>query len=111
MSSEGRVKSKGGVVRSKGGGVSIIKALWSSWLSTHRQYCGCACKDKSSILDVALFQILYNNNNSDKLDPLYLEIPTGLLLDSYWTPLYPFLRNLQFLVIWDHASRNLLELH
>ena len=28
------------------------------------------------------FFILYNNNNSDKLDPLYSEIPTGLLLDS-----------------------------
>ena len=53
--------------------------------------------------------------------------PTGLLLDSYWTPTgllaldsywaptellvlgstYPFLRNPQFLVIWDHSSRNL----
>ena len=33
------------------------------------------------------FYILYNNNNSDKLDPLYSEIPTGLLvLDSYWIP-------------------------
>ena len=57
-------------------------------------------KVKSSILNVVVFFILYNDNNSDKLDPLYSEIPTGLLLDSlYWTPVYPFLRNLQFLVI------------
>ena len=78
----------------------MLKPLWSSWLSTDVQYCGCAPKVKSSILDAALFLILYNNNNSDKLDPLYSEIPTGLLLDSlYWTPVYPFLRNPQFLVI------------
>ena len=64
----------------------MLKPSWSSWLSTHVQYCGCAPKVKSSILDAALFFILYNNNNSDKLDSLYLEIPTGLLLDSYWTP-------------------------
>ena len=60
----------------------MSKPLWSSWLSTHVQSCGCARKVKSSILDVVLFYILYNNNNSDKLDPLYSEIPTGLLLDS-----------------------------
>jgi len=45
--------------------------------------CNCAHEVKSSILDVALLLLLYNNNNSDKLDSLYLEIPTGLLvLDS-----------------------------
>ena len=65
----------------------MLKPSWCSWLSTHVQYCGCAPKIKSSILDAALFFILYNNNNSDKLDPLYSEIPTGLLvLDSYWIP-------------------------
>ena len=64
----------------------MSKPLWSSWLSTYVQYCGCARKVKSSILDVVLFFLLYNNNNSDKLDSLYLEIPTGLLLNSYWTP-------------------------
>ena len=69
----------------------MLKPSWSSWLSTHVQYCGCAPKVKSSILDAALFFILYNNNNSDKLDPLYSEIPTGLLLDSYWTPSTGFL--------------------
>jgi len=31
----------------------------------------------------------------------------NFLLDSlYWTPLYPFLRNPQFIVIWDHSGRN-----
>ena len=49
-------------------------------------YCDCAYEVESSILNAVLFYILYNNNNSDKLDSLYLEIPTGLLLDSYWTP-------------------------
>ena len=74
--------------------------MWYKWFSARVHYCGCVHKVKSSILDVALFFILYNNNNSDKLDSLYLEIPTGLLLDSlYWTPVYPFLRNPQFLVI------------
>ena len=86
--------------------------MWYKWFSAPVHYCGCVHKVKSSILDVALFYILYNNNNSDKLDSLYLEIPTGLLLDSlywtpigllleswYWTPVYPFLRNPQFLVI------------
>ena len=61
--------------------------MWYKWFSARVHYCGCVHKVKSSILDVALFFILYNNNNSDKLDSLYLEIPTGLLvLDSYWTP-------------------------
>ena len=64
----------------------ILKLLWSSWLSAHVQNCGCVHEVKSSNLHGALFYILYNNNNSDKLDPLYLEIPTRLLLDSYWTP-------------------------
>ena len=49
-------------------------------------YCDFVHEVKSSILNLVLFLILYNNNNSDKLDSLYLEIPTGLLLDSYWTP-------------------------
>ena len=49
-------------------------------------YCDFVHEVKSSIFDVVLFFILYNNNNSDKLDSLYLEIPTGLLLDSYWNP-------------------------
>ena len=75
-------------------------------------FCDFVHEVKSSILDLVLFLILYNNNNSDKLDSLYLEIPTALLLDSlywtpigfllqslYWTPVHPFLRNPQFLVI------------
>ena len=97
--------------------------MWYRWFSTHVLYCKCAHEVQSSILDAALFFILYNNNNSDKLDSLYLEIPTRLLLDSYWTPtgllldslywsptgvlleslywtpVYPFLSNPQFLVI------------
>ena len=74
--------------------------MWYKWFSAHVHYCGCVHKVKSSILDVALLLLLYNNNNSDTLDSLYLEIPTGLLLESlYWNPVYPFLRNPQFLVI------------
>ena len=60
--------------------------MWYRWFSTHVCYCDCAYEVERSILDAALFFILYNNNNSDKLDSLYLEIPTGLLLDSYWNP-------------------------
>ena len=60
--------------------------MWFRWFSTHVYYCDYAHEVVSSILDAALFLILYNNHNSDKLDSLYLEIPTGLLRDSYWNP-------------------------
>ena len=71
--------------------VGIVKPLWYTWLSTHCYYCECNLKVEGSIPVGALFFILYNNNNnSDKLlvllDYLYLKIPTGFLLDSYWTP-------------------------
>ena len=66
---------------------TVVKPTWCNWLSTSVFYCHCAHEVKSLILDAALFYILYNNNNSDKLDPSYWKIPTGLLLDSlYWTP-------------------------
>ena len=54
--------------------------------------CGCALHPNSSVQfrDCALFLLCYNNNNCDNpkflLDSLYSEIPTGLLLDSYWNP-------------------------
>jgi hypothetical protein len=67
----------------------------------------------------ALFFILYNNNNSDKLlvllGSLYSEIPTGLLLDSYWTPTGLLVLDSSILIPVESAipcesSRNLLGL-
>ena len=67
--------------------IGIVKPLWYTWLGTPHCYCKCSLKVEGSIPAGALFVTLYNNNNSDKLlvllDSLYLEIPTGLLLDSY----------------------------
>ena len=63
--------------------VGIFKPSWYTWLSTHNYYCECNLKVEGSIPVGALFLILYNNNNSDKLlvllDSLHLEIPTGFL--------------------------------
>ena len=70
--------------------VGILKPLWYTCLSTHDYYCECNLKVEGSIPVGAHFFTLYSNNNSDKL---------LVLLDSYWTPVYPFLRNLQFLMI------------
>ena len=57
----------------------IVKPLWYTWLSIHHYYCKCSLK------------VVLGNS---------YWIPTGLLLDSlYWTPVYPFLRNPQVLVI------------
>ena len=70
--------------------VGILKPLWYTCLSTHDYYCECNLKVEGSIPVGAHFFTLYSNNNSDKL---------LVLLDSYWTPVYPFLRNLQFLII------------
>ena len=98
--------------------ICIVKPLWSTWLSTHCCCLGCTHKVECSIPDVALFlyyiiTIIVTNYWSlvILLDSLYLEIPTGFLPDSYWipctgllldsyqTPLYPFRWNPQFLVI------------
>ena len=57
--------------------VGIFKPLWYTWLSTHNYYCEHDLKVEGSIPVGALFYILYNNNNSDKLlvllDSLYSE--------------------------------------
>ena len=79
--------------------IYIVKPLWSTWLNTHCCCYGSTPKVECSILDVALFfkyyiiKIIVTNYWSlvILLDSLYLEIPTGLLLDSYWTPSTGFL--------------------
>ena len=59
------------------------KPLWSSWLSTGVQYCGCACEVKSSILDIVLFYIYYIMTTTVTN---WTPCTWKFLLESYWTP-------------------------
>ena len=72
----------------------MLKPSWSTWLSTHVQYCGCAHKVKSSIINAALcihYIITTTVTNwtlctRKFLLNSYWTPSTGFLLDSYWTP-------------------------